>query len=108
MAHRTISSGPSDSLRLPWSWCARCQRAYLTGTGRVIRFRADALHPHPATLTLCPYLDCSANALRDGWRWATIQGEHPDYPPQPERDVVYVRGEIHSSQMHSANTPAAR
>jgi hypothetical protein len=91
MAHRTISSGLSDSLHLPWAWCARCQRAYLTGTGRVIRFRADALHPHPATLTLCPYLDCSANALRNGWRWATIQGEHPDYPVQPELNVIYRR-----------------
>ena len=64
--------------------------------------------PHPATLTLCPYLDCSASALRDGWRWATIQGEHPDHPLQPERNVVYVRGGMGSSQAHSQNTPAAR
>jgi hypothetical protein len=26
MAHRTISSGPSDRLHLPWSWCALTAR----------------------------------------------------------------------------------
>ena len=50
-----------------------------------------ALHPYPATLTLCPYLDCRANATRDAWRWATIQREHPDYPVRPELNVIYRR-----------------
>ena len=91
MAHRMISPGLSDSLHLPWLWCARCHRAYLAGAGRVIRFSADAFHPHPATLTLCPYVDCSASATRDGWHWATIQREHPEYPARPERNVIYPR-----------------
>jgi hypothetical protein len=87
-------------LGLPWSWCARCQRAYQTDNCRLIRFTADALHPHPATLHLCPYDDCCASTLRDGWRWATIQREHPDYPPQPEYNVVYTRGGVDSSEAH--------
>ena len=91
MEHHMQSPGSSDNLRLQWSWCARCHRVYLTGTGRVIRFRADALYPHPATLTLCPYPDCSASASRDAWRWATIQREHPEYPVRPERNMFYPR-----------------
>lgn len=51
----------------------------------------DALHSHPATLTLCPYFDCGVSTRRHGWRWATIRREHPDYPARPERDVMYVR-----------------
>ena len=108
MADHLRAPDSSDNLHLPWLWCARCQRAYLSGTGRVIRFRQDGLHPHPATLTLCPYVDCSASATREGWRWATIQGEHPDYPLQPQRNVVYLRGGMDSSQAHSENTSAAR
>ena len=91
---------PRRTADLPWSWCARCQRAYQTGSCRLIQFTADALHPHPATLHLCPYDDCCASTLRDGWRWATIQCEHPDYPLQPERNVVYLRGGVNSSQAH--------
>jgi hypothetical protein len=81
----------SDNLHLPWCWCARCHRAYLIGTGRVIQFRAEGLHPHPATWTLCSYSDCNASATREGWRWATIRHEHPEYPARPERDVIYLR-----------------
>jgi hypothetical protein len=91
LQHRTIFQQPSHGLRLPWSWCTRCQRAYLTGTGRIVRFDADALHPHPATLHLCPYGDCNASTKRDGWLWATIQEQHPEYPTIPERNVVYAR-----------------
>lgn len=91
MESHMLSPALSDNLRLPWFWCARCHRAYLAGTGRVIQFRADGLHPHPAMLTLCPYFDCSASATREGWRWTTIQSEHPEYPVRPELDVVYLR-----------------
>lgn len=86
-------STPSNGIDLMWSWCAHCERAYETGTCRLIPFAADSLHPHPTTLHLCPYSDCSASTLRDGWRWATIQHEYPEYPLQPERNVVYPRGE---------------
>jgi hypothetical protein len=90
LEHRTILHQESHGLRQPWSWCARCQRAYVTGTYRVVRFDADALHPHPATLHLCHYTDCSASTKRDGWLWATIQEQHPEYPIVPEQDVVYA------------------
>ena len=91
MEYHMLSPDSSDNLRLPWSWCARCHRVYLLGTGRVIRFRADGLHPHPAAMTLCPYSDCNASVAREGWRWTTIQHEHPEYPLRPERDVFYPR-----------------
>ena len=42
-------------------------------------------------LTLCPYVDCSASATREGWRWAIIQQEHPEYPVRPELNVIYRR-----------------
>ena len=91
MSYQPIPQRPSTGLQLPWSWCARCQRAYVHGTYRVMRFRGDARHPHPTTRKLCPYSDCSGSATRDGWLWSTIQREHPDYPEQPERNVVYTR-----------------
>jgi hypothetical protein len=91
MAYDTITQRAPDGLGLPWSWCCRCQRTYLSGTCRVRRFTSDALHPHPATLKLCPYDDCSGSMTRDGWLWATVQLEHPEYPAQPERNVVYAR-----------------
>ena len=80
-----------DGIRLPWSWCARCQRVYVTGTERVVRFKADSLHPHPTSLHLCPYEDCSGSIMHDGWLWATILLQHPDYPARPERNVIYAR-----------------
>ena len=91
MEYHMLSPGSSDNLRLPSFWCAHCHRAYLAGTGRVIRFRADGLHPHPDALRLCPYFDCSASATHEGWRWTTIQNEHPEYPVQPELNVIYLR-----------------
>jgi hypothetical protein len=91
MAQLMISQGTSEGLDLPWSWCARCHRAYVTGTCREIRFTSDSLHPHPATLKLCPYDDCSGSTTSDGWQWATLQLQHPDYPVIPKRDVIYAR-----------------
>jgi len=88
---RTTPAAPVEGLRMPWTWCARCQRAHAAGAARVVRFPSDASHPHPATLTLCPYFDCGVSTTRHGWRWATIRQEHPDYPATPERDVIYVR-----------------
>lgn len=63
----------------------------MTGIYRLIRFAADALHPHPATLKLCPYSDCSASILSQGWLWETVRLQHPEYPVIPERDVIYTR-----------------
>jgi hypothetical protein len=87
----TIQQQPSAGFHLPWSWCTQCRRVYAAGTCRVIRFTSDALHPHPTTLHLCPYSDCSASTEQDGWLWATVQHEHPEYPVIPERNVVYAR-----------------
>src|SRR5205823_1686761 len=90
MAHRTIQP-TSEELQLPWSWCSRCQRVYVTGTCRMIRFSPNALYPHPTTLKLCPYDDCQGSTTCEGWRWMTLRLEHPEYPAQPERNMIYVR-----------------
>ena len=82
---------PSASVEPPWTWCARCHRAYAAGSARMIRFTPEALHPHPADLALCPYFDCGVSAKQHGWRWATIRLEHPEFPATPSRDVVYMR-----------------
>jgi hypothetical protein len=91
LTHHSPAQRPADGLQPPWSWCGRCQRAYLTGTDRVIHFASDALHPRPTTLKLCPYEDCSASTSRYGWQWASIRLNHPEYPARPERNVVYAR-----------------
>jgi hypothetical protein len=91
MNEHTHSQHPSDGLYVPWSWCGHCQRAYLTGTCRLIRFTPDGLHPHPATLKLCPYVDCYGNTTRHGWQWTTLRVQHPEYPVVPERNVIYAR-----------------
>lgn len=80
-----------DRLHLPWSWCGHCHRAYPTGACRLIRFAADALHPHPAALRLCPYDDCGGSTARYQWQWANVRLEHPDYPSTPVQGTVYVR-----------------
>ena len=91
MADQTLPQSLSDGLHMPWSWCGRCQRAYATGTCRLIRFTSDALHPHPAMLKLCPYSDCSGSTARYQWQWANLRLQHPEYPATPSRDIVYVR-----------------
>ena len=91
MENTITSAGPFTGLHLPWTWCGRCHRAYLASSPRVVGFTSDALHPRPATLTLCPYLDCGVSTTRHGWRWATIRQEHPEYPATPQPDVIYVR-----------------
>jgi len=79
----------TDGLSLPWSWCARCQRAYLTGTYRLVQFAGTTAHPRPPALKLCPYPGCSGSPARDGWRWATIRARFPEFPERPELDIVY-------------------
>ena len=91
MLQSTLPQGASQGLPVRWSWCAQCQRTYMTGTCRLVHFGADALHPHPATLHLCPYTDCYGSTARDGWLWSTLRHEHPAYPLIPERGVVYLR-----------------
>jgi hypothetical protein len=78
-------------MHMPWSWCGHCHRTYATGTYRLIRFNPDALHPHPATLKLCPYDDCDGNTARHAWQWSILRLQHPEYPVIPEPSVVYAR-----------------
>jgi hypothetical protein len=82
---------PAHGLHLHWSWCAVCQRTYVTGTCRIVRFTPDGLHPHPAVLKLCPYGDCGGSTNRNGWLWSSIRLQHPEYPATPEWNVIYVR-----------------
>ena len=91
LEHTTRPLGQSAGIQLPWTWCAHCQRVYVTGASRIVGFASDALHSHPATLRLCPYFDCGVSTTRYGWRWSTIRMEHPEYPATPKQDVVYVR-----------------
>lgn len=78
-----------DTLLLPWSWCRSCQRAFVKGTYRSVRVAATLRHPQRSLLRLCPYQDCWGHILRDSCPWATIRENHPDYPVEPERHVVY-------------------
>lgn len=80
-----------DALVLPWSWCRRCQRAFVKGTYRSRRIAGTARHPHPRVVRLCPYQDCWGEILRDSRPWAIIRHAHPSYPEQPERYVTYAR-----------------
>lgn len=90
LTDHTLSPQASTGLHVPWSWCSRCQRTYMSNTCRVVTFASNALHPHPATLKLCPYADCSGSTIRDGWLWTTVRLQHPQYPAVPERNVVYT------------------
>jgi hypothetical protein len=78
-----------SGLRLHWSWCACCRRAYPAGTYRIVRFGATRRHPFPKELHLCPYLGCSGSLTRDQWRWTSVRAQHPEYPEAPEPDVRY-------------------
>lgn len=85
-----IDLRPFASMQPVWSWCGHCQRAYHTSASRMIAFRSDALHPHPATLKLCPYRDCGASIARYQWPWANVLLNHPDYPATPSLDTIYA------------------
>lgn len=91
MEQNTQPLRPFVGAEPPWTWCAQCQRAHVHGSARIVQFASDALHPHPATLSLCPYFDCGVGTARHGWRWMTIQREHPDYPVTPKQGVIYAR-----------------
>lgn len=81
----------SDDLQLPWLWCARCQRAYASGTCRVLYTARTALSRRALLMKLCRDDDCSGSATRDRWRWETTRCQHPEYPKRPERYHVYAR-----------------
>ena len=85
------SQAIADGLAVPWSWCSVCQRAYVSGTCRIVRFPPDALHAHPPVLKMCPYVGCSGSISRNGWLWSSVRLQHPEYPFTPQPNVVYTR-----------------
>lgn len=87
----TLQQPVEQGLQATWCWCARCQRVYLKGTATVRRVRLPSNPRHLTTLLQCPYLDCNGSATRDAWMWTNIRSQHPDYPEQPERYIIYAR-----------------
>ena len=59
--------------RSKFLWCLHCERTYKRGKWRNV-----------GDLQMCPYPDCSGDAVIDAWDWASIRDEHPDYPENPE------------------------
>ena len=94
MIQHSHPESPTPGLQLRWSWCAKCQRAYVTGTCRIVQFTPTALHPHPAELQLCPYEDCSGGTRRNQWLWSSIRLHHAEYPVTPQWNVIYPRSDV--------------
>jgi len=61
-----------------WLYCTHCQRAYKAGEYREFQ-----------GFQLCPYAGCSGDTVLNAWAWERVRGIHPEYPEEPERDVVY-------------------
>ena len=79
----------SNGIQVPWSWCARCHRAYITGTYRIVHVASTSRNQNSNALKLCPYFDCSGSSTTDRWRWDTIRERHPQYPEYPQLYVLY-------------------
>ena len=75
----------TDPKRSEYLWCLHCQRTYERGKWRDI----DGLQ-------MCPYIDCSGDAVIDAMDWATIRDAHPEYPEKPRWCVTYA-GELSES-----------
>ena len=59
--------------RSKFLWCLHCERTYERGKWR-----------NEGDLQMCPYPNCSGDAVIDAWDWATVREYHPDYPETPE------------------------
>jgi hypothetical protein len=59
-------------------WCLHCERAYQRG-----KFRRRG------SLQMCPYPNCSGDAVMDARDWAKVRGGHPTFPEVPEEGVHY-------------------
>jgi hypothetical protein len=62
----------NEDRRSKFLWCLHCERTYEAGKWRTI----DGLQ-------MCPYVDCSGDAVIDAWAWGTLRHHHPDYPETP-------------------------
>jgi hypothetical protein len=79
----------TGGLQPTWSWCAACQRAYITGTYRLVRLADPRSGLPERVLKLCPYVTCGGSATNDRWRWSSIRERHPEFPEFPQMYVRY-------------------
>jgi len=68
----------NEGKRSDYLWCLHCERTYKRGEFRSV-----------GGLQMCPYDDCDGSTVLDGWDWAQIRDNHPEYPEVPEGGVVY-------------------
>ena len=74
-SHRDETFGTPKSTHL---WCLHCERTYESGKWR----EEDGLQ-------MCPYADCSGDAVIDAWEWDSVREANPQYPQKPEVGKVY-------------------
>jgi len=59
-------------------YCFHCERAYEYGNFRQID-----------NLQMCPYENCTGDAVMNAHEWTSIRQAHKDYPEIPELNKVY-------------------
>lgn len=68
-------------------YCIHCERTYPCKEYRVQKpgdvFRGEE------PLQLCPYDDCTGDAVVDAVEWSDVRVQHPEYPEIPDRGVEY-------------------
>jgi hypothetical protein len=65
-----------------------CERTYLH---KEFRIEKDPM-PLPGmddTMQMCPYADCSGDAVMDSKEWSWVREFNPQYPEVPSKDSVY-------------------
>lgn len=65
-------------------YCIKCERAYPKD-----KFRKAVDTQFWVEMQMCPYEDCTADAVLDSWEWDTIYLQNDDYPEIPEEGKVY-------------------
>ncbi len=65
-------------------YCIHCERTYPFGEYRTVKDPVGY-----GTLQMCPYEDCSGDAVLDAKDWDWVKGYNPSYPEHPKRDTVY-------------------
>lgn len=75
-SHREKAFG--EDARSPYLWCLHCERTYERGKWRT-----------KGELQMCPYADCSGDAVIDAWDWATMRDSNPGYPEVPDFGTRY-------------------
>ena len=75
-SHR--DEGFDEEIRSPHLWCLHCERTYDRGKWRVV-----------GQYQMCPYADCSGDAVLDAFDWAIVRDGHPEYPDVPVAGTRY-------------------